>query len=112
MGGCLLWRERCRQTSLLQAGILPALGTLGLRGYIISHPSLDPLRAAGAAGVVGAAEDLALALRAAGPRPLLILDHAEELALAGRGPTARNLLQQLARILESPTDSDPGLTCF
>ncbi|HNN95493.1 MAG TPA: hypothetical protein PKI03_24615 [Pseudomonadota bacterium] len=98
------------KTSLLQAGILPALGTLGLRGYIISHPSLDPFEQLARQGVVGAEEDLALALRAAGSRPLLILDHAEELALASVGLPQRNLLQQLARILESPTEGDPGLT--
>lgn len=100
------------KTSLLQAGVLPALPGLGLRAYVISHPSLDPFEQLARQGVAGGAEDLALALRGAAgsQRPLLVIDHGEELALAGTGLLQRNLLQQLARILEAPAGQDSGLS--
>ncbi len=100
------------KTSLVQAGVLPALAALGLRGFLISHPSLDPFEQLSRQGVSGGGEDLGLALReaAGGLRPLLILDHGEELALFGAGLAQRNLLQQLARILEAPAAAEPPLS--
>lgn len=87
----------CGKTSLVQAGVLPALAGLSLRGFVIAHPCLDPFEQLARQGVVGASEDLLGALRrAAAPlAPVLVLDHAEELALADLGLPQRNLLQQL-----------------
>ena len=87
------------KTSLVQAGLLPALAGLSRRGVVLAHPGLDPFEQLARQGLPGAAEDLAGALsRWAAPlSPLLIVDHAEELALGELGLSQRNLLGQLAQ---------------
>ena len=95
------------KTSLVQAGLLPLLSSLSLRGFVLSHPGLDPFEQLNRQGLRDAAEDLAGSLqRAAGSlQPVLIVDHAEELALTELGLSQRNLLQQLAA---SPAAADPS----
>jgi len=95
------------RTSLIHAGLWPELRRLDGAAalFTIEHPSLDPFEQLSRQGLPRAAEDLVAALhtvrRSRGGRPVLVLDHAEELLCSSQGFLQRNLIEQLSRLCAS-----------
>lgn len=106
----------CGKTSLVQAGVVPALRSeLGEALLVLSieHPSLDALLDLQRQGLVQPAEDLALAVRerarkTGARRVLIVLDHAEELLLLAPAGQ-RNLIDQLLALTRPGEELEPTL---
>lgn len=108
------------KTSLVHAGLFPELKRLhgAVALFTIEHPCLDPFEQLGRQGLVRAVEDLGAALSAVARqrrgRPVLVLDHAEELLFGPQNYVQRNLIEQLTRLctanLELLTASGPELS--
>lgn len=96
------------KTSLVHAGLWPELRRQDGAGalFTIEHPSLDPFEQLTRQGMARAAEDLGAALaavgRSRGGRPVLVLDHAEELVINPHGFAQKSLIEQLTRLCSPP----------
>lgn len=96
------------KTSLVQAGLWPELRRQDAASalFTIEHPSLDPFEQLTRQGMARAAEDLGAALatvgRIRGGRPVLVLDHAEELIVNPHGFAQKSLIEQLTRLCSAP----------